>query len=209
VSISDPADPSRFWPERFLERKFGPHEWFPFGGGNRVCLGMPFALYEMKVLLATHLSEVRPSLPAGVRSRAWRYGIVLGRTTAEGSSSDRPPSSAALRVGLIGRGVSDRSVLALKKKVAPSASDLGVEVMPDRPRAVDREHRFIVFEKFIWMCEAGIGRVSRQRQHLGIQIRLRASQPVQLSFIPIVPPVAVVELRRLPAVDLDAPTPLA
>jgi cytochrome P450 len=71
-------DSGRFRPERFLERKFGPHEWFPFGGGNRVCLGMPFALYEMKVLLATLLSQVRPSRPAGARCRARRYGIVLG-----------------------------------------------------------------------------------------------------------------------------------
>jgi cytochrome P450 len=58
--------------DRFLGRKFGPHEWFPMGGGNRVCLGMPFAL------LATGLSQVRPSRPAGARSRARRYGIVLG-----------------------------------------------------------------------------------------------------------------------------------
>jgi cytochrome P450 len=71
-------EPDRFRPERFLERKFGPHEWFPFGGGNRVCLGMPFALYEMKVLLATLLSQVRPARPSGARSRARRYGIVLG-----------------------------------------------------------------------------------------------------------------------------------
>jgi cytochrome P450 len=70
--------PGQFRPERFLERKFGPHEWFPFGGGNRVCVGMPFALYEMKVLLATLLSQVRPTRPAGARSRARRYGIVLG-----------------------------------------------------------------------------------------------------------------------------------
>jgi cytochrome P450 len=71
-------EPGRFRPERFLERKYGPHEWFPFGGGNRVCLGMPFALYEMKVLLAAVLSQVRPGRPAGARSRARRYGIVLG-----------------------------------------------------------------------------------------------------------------------------------
>lgn len=71
-------DSEQFRPERFLERKFGPHEWFPFGGGNRVCVGMPFALYEMKVLLATVLSQVRPSRPAEARSRARRYGIVLG-----------------------------------------------------------------------------------------------------------------------------------
>jgi cytochrome P450 len=71
-------EPDRFRPERFLERKFGPHEWFPFGGGNRVCLGMPFALYEMKVLLATLLGRIRPTRPAGARSRPRRYGIVLG-----------------------------------------------------------------------------------------------------------------------------------
>jgi len=71
-------EPDRFRPERFLERKFGPHEWFPFGGGNRVCLGMPFALYEMKVVLATLFSQVRLARPAGARSRARRYGIVLG-----------------------------------------------------------------------------------------------------------------------------------
>jgi cytochrome P450 len=71
-------DPGRFRPERFLERKFGPHEWFPFGGSNRVCVGMPFALYEMKVLLATVLSQVRPRRPPEARSRARRYGIVLG-----------------------------------------------------------------------------------------------------------------------------------
>jgi cytochrome P450 len=71
-------DPERFRPERFLERKFAPHEWFPFGGGNRVCVGMPFALFEMKVLLATLLSQVRPSRPARAHSRPQRYGIVLG-----------------------------------------------------------------------------------------------------------------------------------
>lgn len=71
-------EPDQFRPERFLERKFGPHEWFPFGGGNRVCVGMPFALYEMKVLLATLLTQVRLARPAGARSRARRYGIVLG-----------------------------------------------------------------------------------------------------------------------------------
>lgn len=71
-------DPGAFRLERFLERKFGPHEWFPFGGGNRVCLGMPFALYEMKVVLATLLSRVRLARPAGAQSRPRRFGLVLG-----------------------------------------------------------------------------------------------------------------------------------
>ncbi|WP_165226343.1 cytochrome P450 [Aquisphaera insulae] len=71
-------EPARFLPDRFLTRKFGPHEWFPFGGGNRVCLGMPFALYEMKVVLATMLAQVRIERPPGARSTPRRYGLVMG-----------------------------------------------------------------------------------------------------------------------------------
>jgi cytochrome P450 len=71
-------EPDRFRPERFLDRKFGPHEWFPFGGSNRVCVGMPFALYEMKVVLATIFAEARLSRPPDARSRPRRYGVVLG-----------------------------------------------------------------------------------------------------------------------------------
>jgi cytochrome P450 family 110 len=44
-------EPARFEPARFLERKPKPHEWFPFGGGARTCLGMAFALFEMKIVL--------------------------------------------------------------------------------------------------------------------------------------------------------------
>src|SRR5262249_60168320 len=61
-------EPRQFRPERFLERKYAGHEWFPFGGGNRTCLGMAFALYEMKVVLATLLGQVRLQRPAGSRS---------------------------------------------------------------------------------------------------------------------------------------------
>jgi cytochrome P450 len=70
--------PDEFRPERFLQRKFAPHEWFPFGGGNRICLGMPFAMYEMKVLLATLLSQVQISRRTRPLPRSRRYGIVLG-----------------------------------------------------------------------------------------------------------------------------------
>jgi cytochrome P450 len=88
-------EPDRFRPERFLERKFANHEWFPFGGGNRVCLGMPFALYEMKVLLATLFSQVKLARPAKARSRARRFGLVLGpddlgRMIVEQRISSRP-----------------------------------------------------------------------------------------------------------------------
>ncbi len=70
-------EPRRFRPERFLERKYAAHEWFPFGGGNRVCLGMPFALYEMKVVLATLFAQVRLERPPGSRSAPVRAGITL------------------------------------------------------------------------------------------------------------------------------------
>jgi cytochrome P450 len=47
-------DAEEFRPERFLDgRSFGPHEYLPFGGGSRRCLGAAFAIYEMKMVLAT------------------------------------------------------------------------------------------------------------------------------------------------------------
>jgi unspecific monooxygenase len=70
-------DPGRFRPERFLERKYAGHEWFPFGGGNRTCLGMAFALYEMKVVLATLFRTVCLARPPGSRSAPVRRGISL------------------------------------------------------------------------------------------------------------------------------------
>jgi cytochrome P450 len=70
-------EPEKFRPERFIERKFSPYEWFPFGGGPRVCLGMALALYEMKVVLSTLFSQVRLARPAGARTKAIRRGIVM------------------------------------------------------------------------------------------------------------------------------------
>jgi len=55
-------DPLAFRPERFLERKVSPYEYFPFGGGSRRCIGMALAMYEMKLVLATVLTQVRLTL---------------------------------------------------------------------------------------------------------------------------------------------------
>jgi cytochrome P450 len=46
------AAPERFWSERFVDRKFSPFEFAPFGGGARRCLGAAFAMYEMPLVLA-------------------------------------------------------------------------------------------------------------------------------------------------------------
>jgi cytochrome P450 family 110 len=51
----------QFRPERFIERQFSPYEYLPFGGGNRRCIGMAFAMYEMKIVLATITSQMQIS----------------------------------------------------------------------------------------------------------------------------------------------------
>lgn len=51
-------EPKRFKPERFLERQFSAYEYLPFGGSNRTCIGMAFAQFEMKLVLATILSRL-------------------------------------------------------------------------------------------------------------------------------------------------------
>ena len=75
-------DPSRFDPDRFLRRKFGPNEWLPFGGGIRRCIGMAFALYEMKMVLATILARTVLRLPRFSNVREVRRSITI--STSEG-----------------------------------------------------------------------------------------------------------------------------
>ena len=49
--------PDEMRPERFLGKKPDPYAWFPFGGGARRCIGMAFALLEMRIVLATLLAR--------------------------------------------------------------------------------------------------------------------------------------------------------
>jgi len=51
-------DPDRFDPDRMLGATHGPTTWFPFGGGNRRCLGANFAMVEMRVVLREILRRV-------------------------------------------------------------------------------------------------------------------------------------------------------
>jgi cytochrome P450 len=86
-------DPDRFLPERFLGRDHDPFEYLPFGGGSRRCLGASFAVYEMKLVLATVLrahalqltdwGDVRSSLRNTTASPAKKIRMVRG------SSPDR------------------------------------------------------------------------------------------------------------------------
>jgi cytochrome P450 len=61
-------EPERFYPERWadgLARRLPRYAYFPFGGGQRVCIGNTFALMELPLVLATIAQRFRFSLPAG------------------------------------------------------------------------------------------------------------------------------------------------
>jgi unspecific monooxygenase len=71
-------NPKQFKPERFLERQFTPYEFLPFGGGNRACIGMAFAQFEMKLVLATVLSNWQLELADSKPVKPVRKGALLG-----------------------------------------------------------------------------------------------------------------------------------
>jgi cytochrome P450 len=73
--------PGEFRPERFLAGKPHPFAWVPFGGGARRCIGMAFALYEMRVVLATLLPRASLRLtdgPAKVTLRSFIFAPSAG-----------------------------------------------------------------------------------------------------------------------------------
>jgi cytochrome P450 family 135 len=70
-------EPGVFRPERFLGIKPDPYQWLPFGGGGRRCIGMGFALLELKMILTEILARVRlRSLRAGP-AKIQRRNITL------------------------------------------------------------------------------------------------------------------------------------
>ena len=55
------SDPNRFDPDRMVGATLSPTTWFPFGGGNRRCLGAGFAMVEMRIVLREILRRVELS----------------------------------------------------------------------------------------------------------------------------------------------------
>ena len=80
-------DPKQFRPERFLERQYAPHEYLPFGGGHRRCVGSALAMMELKLGIATLLQQFELELPRPRPLQPARRGITLA-----------PPASMKLRV---------------------------------------------------------------------------------------------------------------
>jgi cytochrome P450 len=62
------AQPERFLPERWeddLEKRLPRFAYFPFGGGQRVCIGSSFAMTEAVLVLATIAQRFRFALAPG------------------------------------------------------------------------------------------------------------------------------------------------
>lgn len=76
-------EPNLFKPERFLERQFSAYEYLPFGGGSRRCIGLAFAMFEMKLVLAKILSRWQLAIADGCSVQPVRRGVTLA--PAEGN----------------------------------------------------------------------------------------------------------------------------
>lgn len=70
-------EPKAFRPERFLEHKFSPYEFIPFGNGARRCVGAALAQYEMKLVVATLLANYAFRLADSKPEEPKRRGVTL------------------------------------------------------------------------------------------------------------------------------------
>lgn len=69
--------PDAFSPERFLDRKYTPYEYAPFGGGVRRCIGMNFTLVELQTVLANLLRTFRFESAESIPTRPMRRAILV------------------------------------------------------------------------------------------------------------------------------------
>jgi cytochrome P450 family 110 len=80
-------EPDKFQPERFIGRQYSPSEYFPFGGGDRRCIGMGLATLEMKLAIASILDRFHLILPNPRPLKPSRRGLTVA-----------PPSNLRLQV---------------------------------------------------------------------------------------------------------------
>ncbi|NET24669.1 cytochrome P450 [Okeania sp. SIO1I7] len=70
-------EPEKFKPERFLERQYSAYEFLPFGGSSRRCIGAAFAMFEMKLVLATILKRYSLALLEKRSLETVRRGVTI------------------------------------------------------------------------------------------------------------------------------------
>jgi len=89
-------DPEHFDPDRFLSDSFSPTTFMPFGGGSRRCIGMAFALFEMKVVLSQIITRFVVELDAAtpLPARPERRGLTAGITPVWLRLKDAEPAEA-------------------------------------------------------------------------------------------------------------------
>jgi cytochrome P450 len=83
-------NPKQFQPERFLNRQYAPHEYLPFGGGHRRCIGSALAMMELKLGIATLLQDFELALTHHRPLRPARRGLTIA-----------PPASMKIKVNAV------------------------------------------------------------------------------------------------------------
>lgn len=69
--------PKVFKPQRFIDHRFSPYEFLPFGGGMRGCIGGEIALYQLKLALATVVSRYHLELVSDRPINPQRRNTIL------------------------------------------------------------------------------------------------------------------------------------
>ena len=71
-------NPEQYRPERFLEDSSpSTNTFFPFGGGRRTCIGVAFATFEMRIVLAELLRRLDLTLAEGAKVEGEFRGITI------------------------------------------------------------------------------------------------------------------------------------
>jgi cytochrome P450 family 135 len=85
----------RFDPGRMVGAALSPTTWFPFGGGNRRCLGATFAMVEMRVVLREILRrvELATTTASGERQKVKHVILIPHRGARIRVKAKRPVAS--------------------------------------------------------------------------------------------------------------------
>lgn len=88
------AGSERFQPERFVGRRPDPHQWMPFGGGERRCLGAPLAMLELREILPLIVDRfaLTPALQAPERPTLYGTALVPARGARVALHERRSPT---------------------------------------------------------------------------------------------------------------------